>query len=323
MIPRTTHYVLAKRWLAIALICILFWLTGSCRSSPNATIAPKHGRTVATEFSDDDSKNELLSIDKTKFIANPLIRGGMPVSSSRDDPFRETVMLLREDGTWCTGLLISATAVATAAHCLCDRKDVAPIKTVRFGISEADFIKHADIDFKRSQSLAECSQIVKPFPPTQQDLAVLFLTQNAPVQPLAIASTELVMRAKDMTIVGFGENDKGQGSGQLKRYAPKVKILANDCTEDSIANDYHCHSGWEMVLEGTDSGICSGDSGGPAYITDSQGRLYGAALASRYIGICGRTGNIYVRLDGNAGIWLRKIIPDFTTQESRADSVNQ
>jgi hypothetical protein len=192
------------------------------------------------------------------------IWGGADVGGGILDPWPDAVILLRADATWCTGVLISPTAVATAAHCLCEVGVDKALEKVRFGTSPSNYNNETEIDIPRSQKLTACKDfIAQEFPATDQDLAVVFLKKQAIYAPRPIADSSLIAVADAITMVGFGNNDPISGGGQVKRYAAHIKFVSHDCTGPQGAA-YYCHPNMEMVVQNDNAGICIGDSGGPA-----------------------------------------------------------
>jgi secreted trypsin-like serine protease len=138
------------------------------------------------------------------------------------------------------------------------------------------------------------------------DLMVLKLEKATTVKPRKLADAVRLDAATDGRAVGFGNIDANGSFGYGTKRLVDVPIASVACRgkvgqqKDSMA--YGCDLGLELVagkpLLGRDS--CSGDSGGPFYITDGNNGWLLAAATSRStksaMATCG-DGGIYVRVD--------------------------
>ena len=198
------------------------------------------------------------------------------------------------DVEWgCTGTLIAPDVVVTAGHC-------ASFATrVFFG---GDVAKPGKIVKVRQR--VRHPQYHKG---KHNDLLILLLaTRVENIAPRAFATKSRIDKATDGRVVGFGNTDPLGSTGYGIKRQVDVPIASPACKgtvdgeADSIA--YGCDIGLEIVagkpLLAKDS--CTGDSGGPFYVDDGNGKWVIAGATSRATNSapndCG-DGGIYARLD--------------------------
>lgn len=205
-----------------------------------------------------------------------------------------TVALLAKDGwgnyySFCTGTLISPNYVLTAGHCAADCE----------GDSIEDYISNLYVGFGQSENGMTKTVRVKradihPHPDficndyqIKNDIAVLKL--SSPVSsdiatPSLIIPPSLVPSAKEIdyepgvnaTTVGFGMTNVSDSNSSGTKYETTRQLLAV-CPLSKKGESYYCSEIRE--LEGTndvggfiyfyneDTFVCSGDSGGPTFVT--------------------------------------------------------
>lgn len=217
------------------------------------------------------------------------IIGGKRVTGTN---FADCVAVGNDEEFGCTGTLIAPTVVVSAGHCsrLATR--------VLFGN-----------DVRRKGRIIDVARAIRHpgyHKAKNHDLLVLILERKATVAPRRIADSASIDAATDGRAVGFGNVDPAGRFGYGIKRQVDVPIASAACSgkvageRDPMA--YGCDAGLEMVagkpLLAKDS--CTGDSGGPFYVSDGRKGWLLAAATSRAtksaMNNCG-DGGIYVRLD--------------------------
>jgi hypothetical protein len=191
--------------------------------------------------------------DDEQFDGNDFrIVGGAPVNT---DPAVALLAMYDANGqlaSTCTGTLIDAQWVLTAAHCL-SPAGIAGVG-VYFGadatvMSDPSFVAYVEAD----QAAIHPSWVDAGAPDQGNDIALLHLSQAAPIEPIAINRTPLTeqMLGADVYLVGWGITGGGQQDSMVKR-AVMSALFDFDATF--------------MVVGDAATGTCSGDSGGPAFM---------------------------------------------------------
>lgn len=197
-------------------------------------------------------------------LSDPIING------DRERGYPSAVGLGTAGFTICTGSLIAPRVVLTAAHCNADL----PIDLiVQLGAAYVGTDAAAP-----DESLAFSGAVIHPgYVPLvsggalgENDVAVLFLAEDAPIAPVWFRTEPLRARATegdDVVSVGFGLDENG--TSNVKRSAT-LKIAELDpvfLVSDSSGNT-------------NGANICSGDSGGPQYHVEDDGTLVQWAVHS-------------------------------------------
>ena len=214
------------------------------------------------------------------------------------------------NGRLCTGTLIAANAVLTAAHCYCG------------GVSEQIYFGQAvnnavnTVKVSGGKAMIQCTEDVK-----NGDVAVLMLSAPVAISPRTFAAEMLINGARVGRAVGFGTtaNPIAEPAGIKRRVdVPVASVACNGnvrTSDGSVADStfYGCAAGREVVAgaPSLDKDSCNGDSGGPLFVESQDGNLYLAATTSRATGPpglrpCG-DGGIYVRADGRVVNWIRSL----------------
>jgi secreted trypsin-like serine protease len=204
----------------------------------------------------------------------------------------------------CTGTLIAKNAVLTAGHCHC-RMNASRVFVGNNIEGEGEMVNVARQERHPEYQTA-----------TINDLMVIVLESeitNVPTRK--IAPSEMIDKATYVRAVGFGNTDPDGSFGYGVKRQVDVPIVSNSCQgrtngmSDQTA--YGCDPGLELVagkpMLAMDT--CTGDSGGPIYVSDGQDRWLLAGATSRGSpntpNRCG-DGGVYVRADRYLD-WIRSI----------------
>lgn len=220
---------------------------------------------------------------------NLRIMGGTKVAG-KDFP---DCVAVGNDAQWaCTGTLIAPGVVLSAGHC-------ATFATrVYFG---SDVTKKGTV-IKVKQAIRH----PKYHKTKKNDLLLLILEKDATVKPRRIAPTDTINAATDGRAVGFGNVDATGSFGYGMKRQVDVPVASPGCTGKVSGQSDHIAYGCDRLLEmvagkpllGRDS--CSGDSGGPFYVSDGKKGWLLAGATSRStdssVSTCG-DGGIYARVD--------------------------
>lgn len=204
------------------------------------------------------------------------IYGGAPAPPGA---WPEVVALLLPFGNLCTGTLVHERLVLTAAHCLVFGTSADQLR-VRLGddVTFPGAPTHAVLRFGAHPDYCADLTICKQ---DNWDLGYVLLAEPildvAPARPLRTqdAWDEAMAVGDPVTLVGFGEDEKGLTSIKREVVAPIVRLSA---------------TGLEFQAGGMGIDTCSGDSGGPAFVTLASGEVLLAGVTSRGSKECGNGG---------------------------------
>jgi hypothetical protein len=199
---------------------------------------------------------------------------------SRDDPIRSLTVSIYSHYEDCTGVKIASNLILTAKHCRFDR----PIRVI----------------FADGRSYNVLKRFTSRRKPTsyknEYDLAILMIDRNVP-GPVAQTADEAGV-AKSRSVVwmaGYGAQQPTKANDPLR----KIQIEVTDWNYAPSA---------ATVRAKRNSGICDGDSGGPAY-RQVNGQIVVWGIDSAPLdgkSVCSsREVNAKVAADRD---WIRKII---------------
>jgi MYXO-CTERM domain-containing protein len=188
------------------------------------------------------------------------------------NPAHNAVVALYDGASLCSGTLIAPKVVLTAGHCTYG-KDYGSIY-VLFG---------ANIQNAQSRSVSEgwrhpgYSHVVPP----PNDISLLRLSQDAPggVAPIPHLPASLGLTQADVHAAvefsGFGQTEYGQIGTKL-HVSNNLELV---CSTGGGCNYYGTVPQFSICYDENPGGPCSGDSGGPAFITRG-GQEYVAGVTS-------------------------------------------
>ncbi len=172
----------------------------------------------------------------------------------------------------CTGSLIAPNLMMTARHCVSDL----PESYVQCGVTlfgepydASEIYATTDQTIQQRGDWYESTEILVPEEskdPCGFDVALVILNQNITTVPIVVPRIDYrAIVGEIFTAVGYGETAQGNGQSGRRRSRDDLKVTCGSPLYCSPA----VHSN-EFVA---DTGICSGDSGGPAI--DTEGRVFG------------------------------------------------
>jgi len=179
----------------------------------------------------------------------------------------------------CTGTLVSDRVMLTAAHCL---ENGEPPALLRVRFTDDIFAPGATYKVERyGMHPMYCGSDTAVCKVDVWDIGYVLLSEPvvgvAPIRPLATqeAWDEAMAVGASVTLVGYGENEKMLGGVKREVGAPIVEFSP---------------SGLEFEAGGMGLDTCSGDSGGPAFVTLASGETLLAGITSRGFKACGNGG---------------------------------
>ena len=215
------------------------------------------------------------------------IVGGEPTAPGEFD----AVVGLRIGAFQCSGTLISASHVLTAAHCVADLPPGSPID-VFFGPRDEPGMQVPAASFAVFPGFCAPSDGCDE---DLQDLAVVELSSSlsvADIPPILWKQSEwdaTMKKGTPLTLVGFGRTEAGA-------VGEKRKV--------QVELDWLTDSGLEFFAGGDGKDSCDGDSGGPAFVRMPDGSYRLAGVLSRGSVPCGE-GGIY-GIPYVATCWIRE-----------------
>lgn len=193
---------------------------------------------------------------------------GGTIPAENDQGARSTVAILAigdDSKGLCTGTIVGPDLILTAAHCIRENTTL----EVVFGASLSYPEKIIEVSKIAVHALFE-ERRTRDF--DRADIALLKLSENIPanykIVPLLPKNFNL-RPTSALTILGYGTNDSIHKVSSGDLHSSRVRVSESLLGTTEFITD-----------QSQGSGICFGDSGGPAFV-QLQGQLYLVGVASR------------------------------------------
>jgi hypothetical protein len=157
----------------------------------------------------------------------------------------------------CTATLIGPRTVLTAGHCVVGRVAADVQFVIGVDVSAPDYVLQAS------------TLTVNPAfdPKLDNDVAVITLAADAPVQPMPLISgIDATWVGRQLTFLGYGVTDGAARTGAGVKRTADLTITGVQPTT--------------LTYGGTGDNTCFGDSGGPSFYQDEHGALWLVGVTS-------------------------------------------
>lgn len=231
-------------------------------------------------------------------VAGPVrapVVGGHPVQHGE---WPDVVAVLTGDGGYCSGTLLGADLVVTAAHCI----EAVPTEVV---IGSIDL---AEPDGQRRR--VKWSRAY-PSWTERYDVGVVMLENPVLARERAVAqgctANERIVGGARLEVVGFGLTSPSGTDSNTQLRAATIEVTDPTCTSDAACEPSVAPAG-EFIAGGHGTDACFGDSGGPVYIETAEGPAL-VGIVSRGLATFGEPcgeGGVFVRADKVVS-WIQSV----------------
>ena len=239
-------------------LCLLLTLVACANNSASSPAAPDSVKVNTLP----ENPDEIISDDSKNLIV-----GGQKVNK-KDQIDNYTVSLVDiRQGSLCTATIIDDHFLVTAAHCLTGSK--MDLK-VSFALKTSSRSLHDITDFRIHPYWTPQSE------KNVNDIGIVYIKENLPKgfeKASILPSNYKFENDQQVLLAGFGitDGEKNKGAGTLRSVEAKIKNAKFSETEILIDQTEH-------------KGACHGDSGGPAFVALSDGKLLYWGVTSRGYG---------------------------------------
>jgi secreted trypsin-like serine protease len=226
---------------------------------------------------------------------------GMPVvggTEAKPGDWPDVVAVIGADGSLCTGTLLAADLVLTAAHCI----DGNPVEVII-----------GSVDLARPDGERRRVKWSRAYPDwiERYDVGVVMLENPVQAKQRAVVqgctSHPNFDTGLPLQVVGFGLTTASATDDNTRLHQATVPVIDATCTSDPACAPAVAPGG-EFTAGGRGADSCFGDSGGPVYITTASGPAL-IGVVSRGLLAFGEpcaSGGVYVRAD-KVVAWIQSV----------------
>jgi trypsin len=203
----------------------------------------------------------------------------------------------------CTGSLVAANKVLTAAHCVDGLENTPQVFTVGLG--------SRDLNSQTSYDVTDVDKHENYDPVTlQNDVAMLTLDANAPETPVRVMNPNEMAQWEPgdiLRIAGWGEMEDQSFPDILQEAnVPRIDDTTCDNHYGGDVDPFTMFCAGDGTQQSPQEDTCQGDSGGPIMATDTNGQL-ALVGATSWGGDCGEGPGVYARVGcGRLNNWVKQ-----------------